>query len=99
MCLSFADFGIETLEELAEKTSFPWLMSNVTDNETGRPLAEGKITHVIEFWGRKIGLVCSSAQYTAAGPKKWSPQVQFNKHFCRPRIRPRTWLKSCLKLP
>ena len=53
------DFGIETLEELAEKTSFPWLMSNVTDNETGRPLAEGKVTHVIEWWGRKIGLVRS----------------------------------------
>ena len=51
-----ADFGIETLQELVEKTSFPWLISNVTDNETGRPLAEGKITHIIEWWGRKIGL-------------------------------------------
>ena len=51
-----ADFGIETLQELVEKTAFPWLISNVTDNETGRPLAEGKITHIIEWWGRKIGL-------------------------------------------
>ena len=51
------DFGIETLEELVEKTSFPWLISNVMDNETGRPLAEGKITHIMEWWGRKIGLV------------------------------------------
>ena len=40
-----------------EKTSFPWLMSNVMDNETGRPLAEGKITHIIEWWGGKIGLM------------------------------------------
>ena len=42
--------------ELVETTSFPWLISNVTDNETGRPLAEGKIRHIIEWWGRKIGL-------------------------------------------
>ena len=32
-------------------------MSNVIDNETGRPLADGKITHTMEWWGRKIGLV------------------------------------------
>ncbi len=32
-------------------------MSNVVDNETGRPLAEGKVSHVLEWWGRKIGLV------------------------------------------
>ena len=23
--------------------------------------------------------------------------VQFNRHFCRPRIRPKTWPKSCLE--
>ncbi len=40
-----------------EKTAFPWLISNVIDNETGRPLADGRITHIIEWWGRKIGLV------------------------------------------
>ena len=43
--------------EHVEKTHFPWLMSNVVDNETGRPLADGKITHTMEWWGRKIGLV------------------------------------------
>ena len=43
--------------EHAEKTDFPWLMSNVIDNETGRPLAEGKVSHVVDWWGRKIGLV------------------------------------------
>jgi len=55
--LFFQDFGLETLGELVEKTTFPWLMSNVIDNETGRPLADGKITHIMEWWGRKIGLV------------------------------------------
>ena len=32
-------------------------MSNVVDNETGRPLAEGLITHIINWHGWKIGIV------------------------------------------
>jgi len=32
-------------------------MSNVIDNETGRPLADGKITHFVQWGGHKIGLV------------------------------------------
>ena len=51
------DFGIDILQERVEKTSFPWLMSNVIDNETGRPLADGKVSHIIDWCGRKIGLV------------------------------------------
>ena len=54
---SFSDFGIETLQERVEKTNFPWLMSNVIDNETGQPLADGKVSHIIDWCGRKIGLV------------------------------------------
>ena len=51
------DFGIDTLLERVEKTNFPWLMSNVIDNETGQPLADGKVTHIVDWCGRKIGLV------------------------------------------
>jgi len=51
------DFGIDTLMGHVEKTNFPWLMSNVIDNETGRPLADGKVTHIIDWCGRKIGLI------------------------------------------
>jgi len=51
------DFGLDTLEGLVEKTEFPWLMSNVVDLETGRPLADGKVQHIIEHQGRKIGLI------------------------------------------
>eukprot|EP00095_Tigriopus_kingsejongensis_P003160 maker-scaffold791_size96783-snap-gene-0.28 protein:Tk03160 transcript:maker-scaffold791_size96783-snap-gene-0.28-mRNA-1 annotation:"5 -nucleotidase" len=51
------DFGIDTLTEHMEKTSFPWLISNVVDNETGRPLADGLVTHVMDWCGRKIGLM------------------------------------------
>lgn len=32
-------------------------MSNVIDNETGRPLGSGKNTHVIEHNGIKVGLM------------------------------------------
>lgn len=51
------DHGLEVLAQWVAKCNFPWLMSNVVDNETGRPLGEGKITHVIDFNGRRIGLV------------------------------------------
>ena len=57
------DFGIDTLIERVEKTNFPWLMSNVIDNETGRPLADGKVTHIIDWCGRKIGLVRNTYLY------------------------------------
>ena len=39
------------------RTSFPWLMSNVLDRETGRQLADGLRTHVIEWEGRRVGLL------------------------------------------
>lgn len=32
-------------------------MSNVVDNETGRPLGDGKITHVMDWHNKRIGLV------------------------------------------
>ncbi|CAB3377336.1 Hypothetical predicted protein [Cloeon dipterum] len=51
------DFGLDVLLDWAARTNFPWLMSNVIDNETGRPLADGKITHVVQWGGHKIGLI------------------------------------------
>lgn len=35
-------------------------MSNVIDQETGRPLGEGQITHVVQWGGKRIGLVSYS---------------------------------------
>lgn len=32
-------------------------MSNVLDNETGRPLGDGRITYVVDWAGHRIGLV------------------------------------------
>lgn len=48
------DYGLENLVSVTEKTKFPWLISNVLDIETGRPLAEGKIMEVIEKDGKKV---------------------------------------------
>ncbi|KAF7278511.1 mannosylglucosyl-3-phosphoglycerate phosphatase isoform X2 [Rhynchophorus ferrugineus] len=51
------DHGLEVLSQWVAQTEFPWLMSNVVDNETGRPLGEGRITHVVHWSGHRIGLV------------------------------------------
>lgn len=51
------DFGLEILSQYVQQTTCPWLMSNVLDNETGRPLGDGKISHAINWQGQKIGFV------------------------------------------
>ncbi|XP_055839980.1 snake venom 5'-nucleotidase isoform X1 [Episyrphus balteatus] len=51
------DHGLDILTELIKKTNFPWLMSNVVDNETGRPLGGGKISHFIFHNQTSIGLI------------------------------------------
>ena len=48
---------MDTLISVANQTKFPWLMSNVIDKETDRPLADGKTYHILEWEGRRIGLV------------------------------------------
>lgn len=48
------DYGLENLVSITERTNFPWLISNVLDIETGRPLAEGKVMEVIEKNGKKV---------------------------------------------
>ncbi|XP_065915509.1 5'-nucleotidase-like [Dysidea avara] len=51
------DFGVEHLVNVAKVTYFPWLMSNVVDKMTNRPLAEGLVKRIIKWEGRKIGLI------------------------------------------
>ncbi|CAL4176178.1 unnamed protein product, partial [Meganyctiphanes norvegica] len=53
------DFGLERILEVKEGSNFPWLMSNVYDNETNRPLGDGKETHIVKHHGWTIGLTCS----------------------------------------
>ena len=73
--------------ELVEKTHFPWLMSNVIDNETGRPLADGKITHIMEWWGRRIGLVRYLSRLGKAESNKTTPLNKFSIQKHTPRTR------------
>lgn len=51
------DFGLEVLQKWVEMCKFPWLMSNVIDNETGRPLGNGKISHIMNHNGCRVGLM------------------------------------------
>lgn len=51
------DFGVDNLTEFAKQTKFPWLMSNVIDNETGKLLADGEEFRILERSGKKIGLI------------------------------------------
>ena len=43
--------------ERREKSEFPWIISNVIDNESGQALGGGKVYHIAEWEGRKIGLI------------------------------------------
>ncbi|XP_054165032.1 trifunctional nucleotide phosphoesterase protein YfkN-like [Oppia nitens] len=51
------DFGVDNLLSFVKQTSFPWLMSNVFDNETNRPLGDGKIWHIIDKSDIKFGII------------------------------------------
>ena len=51
------DFGLDNLHKLVADTTFPWLMSNVKYNATGRQLADGDVYKIVEWGGRKIGIM------------------------------------------
>jgi len=59
LCVVNTDMGLDILLGLVGKTTFPWLISNVIDQETGLPLGNGKMKHIIERNGMKIGFVLS----------------------------------------
>ena len=42
---------------MSEETNFPWLLSNVYDDTTDEILADGKITHIITWHGKKLGFM------------------------------------------
>uniref|UniRef100_A0A4W3K413 Snake venom 5'-nucleotidase-like n=1 Tax=Callorhinchus milii TaxID=7868 RepID=A0A4W3K413_CALMI len=51
------DFGVDLLEESASQMNFPWLLSNVFDLFTLRPLGHGLENRIIEWNGVKVGLI------------------------------------------
>lgn len=51
------DFGVDTLATLSGSTNFPWLMSNVVDRRTGRPLGEAAVTRTLVSRGVRVGVM------------------------------------------
>ena len=51
------DFGLDICEDLTRCCDFPWLLSNVKYIPTGRNLAEGETTVIIERGGRRVGIM------------------------------------------
>jgi 5'-nucleotidase len=51
------DFGLDVLLSRISESNFPWLLSNVFDIETKKPLGNVEIMKIIEFNGLKIGVI------------------------------------------
>ena len=51
------DHGLEEFTKRRDESSFPWLMANVLDNETGQPLGGALPSLVLEWHGVRVGLV------------------------------------------
>jgi len=51
------DHGLEELQLLSKDNNFQWLISNVTDKKTRRPLADGVVSRIIDLAGRKLGVM------------------------------------------
>ena len=52
--MNLTDFGVEHLVDVKESTNFHWLMSNVIDKKTNKPLGEGLVKHTIKWEGRMV---------------------------------------------
>lgn len=48
------DFGVETLDELINETTFPWLISNVVDAETLKSITIAEQKHILTFNDIKV---------------------------------------------
>jgi len=58
------DFGVDVCTTLVNRCNFPWLLSNVFDKGTGKPLANSNITKILDWHGIKIGIL-------ALAEKEW----------------------------
>jgi 5'-nucleotidase len=52
------DFGLENLERFIKSTNFPWLMANVLDKDTNKPLAGAEPSRLCEWQGIKVQFGC-----------------------------------------
>lgn len=51
------DYGFEAVANFSDASTYPWLMANVVDAETGEPIPGTKPYHVVERDGVKVGVV------------------------------------------
>lgn len=51
------DFGIEELEKRMAEFQFPWIISNVLDSRTNKPLAGAEESVELEYHGMKLGII------------------------------------------
>ncbi|KAJ2829085.1 hypothetical protein FBU31_002771 [Coemansia sp. 'formosensis'] len=52
------DQGIDVLESLIERNNFPWIITNLTDRETGGPAARNSVSYLVkEVAGIRVGII------------------------------------------
>ncbi|KAJ1721626.1 hypothetical protein LPJ53_003878 [Coemansia erecta] len=52
------DQGIDRLEGLIKRNNFPWVITNLTDKETGGPAARGSVSHHVSVVnGLRVGII------------------------------------------
>ena len=54
--MTFVGHGIDNLVMLVKQMKFPWLLSNLFDILTGRPLGDAKVMHMLEWQGVRVML-------------------------------------------
>ncbi|KAJ2061549.1 hypothetical protein GGI17_003027 [Coemansia sp. S146] len=52
------DQGIDVLESLIQRNNFPWIITNLTDRETGGPAAKNSVSYLVkEVAGIRVGII------------------------------------------
>lgn len=55
--MKYLDFGLDVLIDHIENSNFPWLISNVFDADTKKPLGNVQDRCILEKDGFKIGII------------------------------------------
>ena len=59
------DMGLDVFEDLIKKSNFPWLLSNIFDADTSKPLLNVPTKTIVDVNGVKVGIF-------ALGEKDWA---------------------------
>eukprot|EP00468_Gymnochlora_sp_CCMP2014_P003650 CAMPEP_0167755044 /NCGR_PEP_ID=MMETSP0110_2-20121227/8605_1 /TAXON_ID=629695 /ORGANISM="Gymnochlora sp., Strain CCMP2014" /LENGTH=675 /DNA_ID=CAMNT_0007640987 /DNA_START=29 /DNA_END=2056 /DNA_ORIENTATION=+ len=83
------DFGMEAAMKLTGATKFPWLLSNIVNAKTGKPLAGAKEYTIITHNGHRIGIFAVADNWTDTMPNtpedgiKYIPYVEKAKEIVK----------------